>query len=294
MSQADWRFCGRCKGLFFDGTANKGVCPAGGSHLHTGFNFDLPAGVAETATAQAGWQFCRKCFLMFFGASANKGVCPAGTGHDGTGSFNFVLPHDVPETDDAQAGWRFCDKCFAMFFDLGADKGVCPAHGGHSDLHSAPFVLPHHDEVQTFDVGPITSGLPLGGSASVVVSNTGTFTFATHADDSGADNIDYTLSAVLMTPSGIAFTFAHQGHVEGTTGAVPIVSTPKRDDFQTSSGTNPALKDDFGNLFNSVLAARLTGTDTLIGGITKFINDVIDDAAKQLGQAAAKAVIAIV
>ena len=40
-TQAAWRFCGRCSGLFFDGFPEKGVCPAGGPHEAMGFNFVL-------------------------------------------------------------------------------------------------------------------------------------------------------------------------------------------------------------------------------------------------------------
>jgi hypothetical protein len=285
MSQTDWRFCGRCKGLFFDGATSKGVCPAGGAHAPFGFNFDLPADIPASATTQAGWRFCKKCFLMFFGASANQGICPAGTGHDGSSSFDFVLPHDVPETGDAQGGWRFCDKCFVMFFDSGADKGVCAAHGGHSDQHSGPFVLPHHDEVQTFDVGPLTSDLPLGGSAHVELSTTGAFTFSTHAHDSGAESIDYTLCAVLISPSGFGFVWTHQGHVEGTSSAIPLLGRPKRDDNQTSTGTNATVAGEFGKMFNSTLFGRLAETDTLTGGPEALAARVISDAAKQLGLA---------
>ena len=41
MTQAAWRFCDRCFGLFFDGSSGKGVCPAGGQHQAAGFNFVL-------------------------------------------------------------------------------------------------------------------------------------------------------------------------------------------------------------------------------------------------------------
>ena len=41
--QANWRYCGKCSGLFFDGYPdNKGVCPKGGSHEAIGYNFVLP------------------------------------------------------------------------------------------------------------------------------------------------------------------------------------------------------------------------------------------------------------
>src|SRR5260370_3488642 len=125
-----------------------------------------------------------------------------------------------------------------MDFDGFPGKGTCPAGGGH-EAQGFNFVLPHVDDsVQAFDSGPLTSGLPLGGSAHVVLTRTGAFTFTGHAHDSGFDNVDYTLSAVLMTPSGLAFTFQHQGGVEGTSAGLPF-GTPRRDDDFTSSGSNP-------------------------------------------------------
>ena len=35
-TQADWRWCKKCEGLFFAGRPTKGVCPAGGEHTTQG------------------------------------------------------------------------------------------------------------------------------------------------------------------------------------------------------------------------------------------------------------------
>jgi hypothetical protein len=58
--------------------------------------------------------------------------------------------------------------------------------------------------------------------------------------DSGFDNIDYTISAVLMSASGIAFTFQHSGNVEGTSAGLPF-GTPNRNDDFVSSGNNESI-----------------------------------------------------
>jgi hypothetical protein len=43
-NQENWRFCGKCFGLFFNGFAGNGVCPAGGEHNPKGsFDYFLPA-----------------------------------------------------------------------------------------------------------------------------------------------------------------------------------------------------------------------------------------------------------
>ena len=292
MGQPDWRFCAKCRVMFFDGDpTRKGNCAGTGVHVSMGFNFDLPHDVPETPTAQAAWRFCQQCMAMFFdGDPTHKGACPSTGGPHVAQGFIFVLPHDIPETPTDQGFWRFCGKCMALFFDLDpTNKGICDADlRGHAAAGFV-FVLPHHDEIQTFDSGPITSDLPLGGSAHLVITKTGAFTLSTHAHDSGFDNINYSLAAVLMTPSGLAFTFGVQGGVEGTSAGL----TPRRSEDKVSSGSNPAIRDEFGNIFNSVFIGKLAGTDTLVAGLESLVGDALKAAAVSLGQAGAKAVVAL-
>jgi hypothetical protein len=291
MDQRDWRFCGKCEELFFDGFPDKGKCPAGGGHEAHGFNFVLPHDQPESPDRQGAWRFCGKCHAMFFDGFPDKGTCPAGGGHDAQG-FVFVLPHDQPEGPDRQGAWRFCGKCHAMFFDGFPTKGVCPTGGGH-DAQGFVFVLPHEDDsLKVFDTGPVASDLPLGGSGHLVVTNNGAWTFSSHAHDSGFDNINYTLAAALMTPSGLAFTWKTQGHVEGTVAGLPF-GTPNRNDDQSSSGSNPAVRDEFDRLGGASFVGRLAGTDTLVGGVEGLLDDALKTAAQELGKAGAAAVIAL-
>jgi hypothetical protein len=163
-----------------------------------------------------------------------------------------------------------------------------------------PIFQLNPNDVRAFDaIDPdngttqLATDLPLGGSAHLVVNNTGAFTFTVHAHDSGFDNIDYSLAAVLMTKSGLAFTFGHQGGVEGTSAGLPF-GTPRRDDNATMTGANPALKDEFDRLDGATFVGKLAGTDALVEGIKGLISDAVNAAAKELGAAAAKAVIALV
>lgn len=41
-AQTQWRFCDKCHGMFYDGYADKGRCPAGGGHRAQGYDFVLP------------------------------------------------------------------------------------------------------------------------------------------------------------------------------------------------------------------------------------------------------------
>jgi cytochrome c5 len=40
-AQANWRYCQKCHGLFYDGYPQKGTCPGGGEHVAAGYNFVL-------------------------------------------------------------------------------------------------------------------------------------------------------------------------------------------------------------------------------------------------------------
>ena len=143
--QADWRFCGKCSVMFFDGFPDKAHCAGGGGHQAIGLNFTLPHDTPETPKAQANWRFCGKCHGLFFDGFPQKGACPGGGGHQSVG-FNFTLPHDVAETPKAQANWRFCGKCEAMYFDGFADnKGKCQAGGAHAAA-GFNFVLPNQGD----------------------------------------------------------------------------------------------------------------------------------------------------
>jgi hypothetical protein len=185
-----------------------------------------------------------------------------------------------------QGDWRFCQKCFSMFFDGSPNKGSCAAGGGHQ-AQGFVFVLPFHlDETATFDSGPLTSNLPLGGFVHLEMRRNGDFTFSCHAHDSGFDNIDYVVSAVLLVPSGQPFTFQHSGHVEGTSAGF----SPKRNDDFTTGGNNPAIANEFGSMASARLVPSIGGTDKLVGGL----EELLKKAASELGQAAVAAAIALV
>jgi hypothetical protein len=149
-------------------------------------------------------------------------------------------------------------------------------------------------DTAVFDAGPLTSDLPLGGSVHLVMRRNGDFTFSTHAHDSGFDNIDYVISAVLLTASGIAFTFQHAGHVEGTSAGLPF-GTPDRNDDSTTTGENPMISREFDGIFEGAkLVASVDGRDKLVGGIAGMLGDLLSQAAAALGKAAVSAAVALV
>jgi hypothetical protein len=147
-NQGDWRFCGKCAGMFWDGDHHfKGCCPKDGQrHEGIGLTFVLQHEVNEDNQNQKNWRFCGKCAGLFFDGHPDKGSCPKGGGHEASpGSYNFVLRHDVNEDRRSQQFWRFCGKCAGLFFDGYPDKGSCPKGGGHeASPGSYNFVLGHN------------------------------------------------------------------------------------------------------------------------------------------------------
>jgi hypothetical protein len=143
LGQPNWRFCGQCFLLFFDGYPAKGTCralPAKGEHRAIGLNFVLPHDSPPTETRQGQWNFCAKCHgMVFTGTQLVDKACPAGGTHVPVG-FNFVLPHDID--GPGQHDWRACTKCQSLFFHgFDPKNGVC-LEGGHN-FAGFDFVLPH-------------------------------------------------------------------------------------------------------------------------------------------------------
>jgi hypothetical protein len=136
QGQRDWRFCVKCHGLYFDGYADKGVCPDGEAHAFhpASYEFSLPHDTTPVQ-GQHDWRFCVKCHGMFFDGYEDKGVCPRGGGHrTHPDNFKFILPHDDTPVQ-GQREWRFCRRCHGLFYNGYDNKGVCPAGGQAFELH---------------------------------------------------------------------------------------------------------------------------------------------------------------
>ena len=150
QSQANWRQCGKCLVLFWNGDPS-GFCPDGGGHFAVGANLHAPHGsIEEDPTHQAHWRFCGKCSGLFYDVD-NKGVCSRdGLGHAAMG-YDFVLAHDAGDVSGSQSEWRCCGKCGGLFFNGSSDKGRCPKDGGVHAAAGYVFSLPH-DQQDSFDL----------------------------------------------------------------------------------------------------------------------------------------------
>jgi Fungalysin metallopeptidase (M36)/Fungalysin/Thermolysin Propeptide Motif len=138
--QQNWRWCHKCQGLFFNGSATKGKCPAGGAHESTGSGNYMIVNNWASAPGQDQWRWCHKCEGMYFSGNPSQGSCPGGGAHDHTGSGNYKLANNALGSP-GQYNWRWCKKCQSLYFAGNATQGVCSAGGQHDHTGSGDYNL---------------------------------------------------------------------------------------------------------------------------------------------------------
>jgi hypothetical protein len=149
--QKDWRFCVRCQGLFFDGFANKGVCPGamgGGFHINpvlrsdgkffAPFSATDPIGDTESLEVASGTFSFNDRLYVFTNISEWKysGVRRIAAGDPVVGQYLVSNP------DPAEAGPYQTEFLFSPRI------GRCPTGPGRQvfeshNLRGFRFVLPH-------------------------------------------------------------------------------------------------------------------------------------------------------
>ena len=148
----------------------------------------------------------------------------------------------------------------------------------------SPDIFHQHATISTPD------WLPAGGWVDITVNKRGDFTFAGHMHNSGFPGIHFTLAIVLMTPSGVGYGFARDHSLDGTT----TVFGRNRDDDWTDTGNNPQLAGNWTQVSQSALHWRLVAHDTLTAGVQGLLDDLVKQAASQLGKAGIAALIALI
>lgn len=152
-SQAGWRWCSKCQGLFYGPLQGVSACSQGGPHedpeVSGSGTYALRFGVPEGPDIQTEWRWCNRCQGLFFGPMHDKSICPRGGTHaapDVSGSSNYALAHNMPESFGYQGQWRWCPRCTGLYFGPQRDASVCPAGGNHGSSpasESANYLLPH-------------------------------------------------------------------------------------------------------------------------------------------------------
>ena len=136
--QSNWKWCNKCEGLTFAGSA--GNCPAGGVHDHNGSG-DYSLALNDAAfQGQDGWKLCNKCQGICFTGSADLGPCPNGGKHDHTGSGNYKLALGKVGFG-GQNQWKWCNKCQGLSFSGNSTQGPCPGGGVHDHAGSGDYTM---------------------------------------------------------------------------------------------------------------------------------------------------------
>jgi hypothetical protein len=294
--QDSWRFCSKCFSMFWDGSDNKGACPAGGAHIAQGLLFSPHYDDAAPAVPaiQYDWRFCSKCNTMFYNESP-RGKCPSGGSHRAQG-FNFGLNHAGSAPPSSQTEWRFCQQCFALFYNGGSTKGRCPVGGAHV-AQGFVFNLPFHagaaaaptdlPDVLAFDNNSITfgDGIAAGGNSHVKLHRDGSVEFRSHFHDSGAADYWYSITWAVYASDGTVFKLHHRAKI---TGHVFGSGQSDRNSNFNETATNDAVAQHWAALARANTARMSAHTAATFGDLVDTGKEAVDDvveAAKTFGEA---------
>jgi hypothetical protein len=123
------------------------------------------------------------------------------------------------------------------------------------------------------------AGTALGGSVTMTLSSNGNYSVQFNMHDSGVPDYDFQLRAIFLTPAGLSFVAAHNGHVEGTV-STTLTHAPNRDDNHTDTGHHPFIQANWPDIVKGTLWVSKDYSATGIIG-------VFDDLAKAVLDAAA-------
>jgi len=94
---------------------------------------------------------------------------------------------------------------------------------------------------------------------------------------------------VPVNRHGPPFAFIRTWRVEGTSAASPLRS-PRRSDSQTSTGSDPSVRDQYDNLADTDLRCLLTDRASG-GGVQAWVSDLADQAMRDIGNTVERAIL---
>jgi C1A family cysteine protease len=149
--QVGWRYCTKCKSLFWGASQSLSTCPCGGTHTYsdgstTSGTYTLFMNCTNTpSTIQTGWKFCGKCKSLFWGPSQSISKCPCGGQHDGSGSSVYgLLWQNDGSVSPLQDSWRYCHNCKCLFYGPTQSTSKCPCGGTHDGSISSNYFLKYN------------------------------------------------------------------------------------------------------------------------------------------------------
>ncbi|GAA4355544.1 hypothetical protein GCM10023165_47780 [Variovorax defluvii] len=121
-------------------------------------------------------------------------------------------------------------------------------------------------EELTFSKNVVTpAGTALGGSVTFVFRSDGTYTFKSHAHDSGLPDYDFTFRARFAVPGGVTLMAQRTGHVEGTASV-----SPRRNDDHREEGFCAYIRDNWDHVRLGTLSVSKDYAPT---GVIGFVQD---------------------
>ncbi|MBV9251046.1 MAG: hypothetical protein JO227_17580 [Acetobacteraceae bacterium] len=116
------------------------------------------------------------------------------------------------------------------------------------------------------------AGTALGGTVTMTLWSNGNYSVQYNMHDSGIPDYDFQLRAIFVTPGGLSFAAAHNGHVEGTV-STTLTHAPNRDDNHTDTGHSPFIQTNWPDVVKGTLWVTKDYSATGVIG-------VFDDMAK--------------
>ncbi len=113
----------------------------------------------------------------------------------------------------------------------------------------------------------VSGGLAaLGGWLTITIYPDGSIRWQGHAHNSGADNYDFGVSAIVRTPSGRAVALVHSGHVGGT------FSSDSRDhDWDVTQPPDTWIAANFGEFINAQMQTNLEYSSDIGSALEKAV-----------------------
>jgi len=175
----------------------------------------------------------------------------------------------------AQNGWERSELGFPVSDEMTAPDGV----GRQSNFQfgsiywtpsTGAYILP---ETLSWSGELLTSGLTaLGGNYEITLYRNGHYIFKGQLTDTGFENYDAYVAAVLVDPYGIAYTFEHKSHTSGSLFGSDT-------DNWVYAGYNETIATNWGKMKFAELPAPYFSFN---GAITSYLSDKLGEALKQL------------
>jgi hypothetical protein len=145
--QWGWRWCSRCKGLFYALNGTNGHCPAGlgGHNGSSSWDYQIvyrtnASEVFHPILFQEHWRWCSKCQGLAFSVNGS-GRCPLGGSHNLTGN-SYVLMKDGYTDSFFQNQWKWCRQCEGLFYGPHQAPSWCPGQPAYRRRHQLELHSP--------------------------------------------------------------------------------------------------------------------------------------------------------